>query len=102
MKHRHKLAPAGRTRRFCCGSKASTVCQVPGCTFGLCRRHGEASDDKPWYRGYAAAVAAFIRQHDQVSAAKSVLSGDGITLVKLKRVGVEAFDMDQLRKMYRY
>lgn len=60
------------------------------------RKNLHANDQ--WLRGYAAALAAIIRLHDQVSVAKSALSGDGITLAKLKRAGVDQFDMEQLRK----
>ena len=62
---------------------------------------GDAPKRDEWLCGYAAALAAAKRLHDDTSVVESVLVSDGITLARLKDAGVEEFDLCQIRKCVR-
>lgn len=53
-----------------------------------------------WYEGFAAAVASVARL-GEASVAKSVMVSNGVTVEKLKDNGVEAFDLDPIKRVMR-
>ncbi len=57
---------------------------------------GEAKRDE-WLCGYAAALGAMAR-HD--ASVRTVMTGDGITLAKLRAAGVEDFDMRDIERAF--
>ena len=50
-----------------------------------------------WVEGFAAAVATVAR-HGDVSLAKIVMVSNGITVAMLKDNGVEAFDLEPIKR----
>lgn len=51
-----------------------------------------------WLCGYAAALAAVRRLYHEDTIVEQVLHADGLSLLVLKKAGVEAFDLDEIRK----
>lgn len=56
------------------------------------------SQPNQFYAGFAAAVAAIVRQHDEPTIAASVLAGYGVSLDELE--GVDEYDMQIIRNLY--
>jgi hypothetical protein len=52
-------------------------------------------------RGFAAAMAALIREHDQPTMAVDICRCSGLTLWHFERAGVDSFDLKPLRKAFR-
>lgn len=48
--------------------------------------------------GWAAALADLNRIHDEPTAVANTMRGGGVSLADLKRAGVEAYDLDEIRK----
>lgn len=57
--------------------------------------------DDLWLQGFACALASLHRLHHQTSDIDDTLTATGITIEKLKRGGVEAYDLDELKKCVR-
>lgn len=51
-----------------------------------------------WLCGYAVALAEVNRQSDNPTLVAEVLRSAGLTLAELKRIGIDKFDLDELRK----
>jgi hypothetical protein len=51
-----------------------------------------------WLCGYAAALANVDRQHDQPTIVRNCMDGDGLTVKMLRDAGVEAYDLDPIKK----
>jgi hypothetical protein len=55
-------------------------------------------EHRAWLRGVAAALGAVMRLHDQPSIVRRVMDGSGVTVADLTKAGVDAFDLDQIRR----
>lgn len=53
-----------------------------------------------WICGYAAAIAGLIRDGER-SAIKNLLTGDGLKLENFKKAGVEDYDLDEIKKIFK-
>lgn len=51
-----------------------------------------------WLQGFAAALASVCRAHDQPGHVVDAMNGYGITVADLRRGGVEAYDLDVIKK----
>lgn len=58
--------------------------------------------DSEWLRGYACALAAVKRMHNQDSIVRDVMLGDGVTLVEIVRSGAQAFDTEEILEALNY
>lgn len=54
--------------------------------------------DPQWLQGFVAALASVDRMHDRPSFVVDVMNGYGVSVADLKRVGVEDYDLDVIRK----
>lgn len=58
-------------------------------------------DDCIWIRGYAAALGAIIRLHDEPTMARDVAQMDGLTVADFRKAGVEPYDLNPIRKAFK-
>lgn len=56
------------------------------------------SEKNEFYCGYAAAIGALIRLHDEKTMAIDVMNCDGVTVSDLEKAGVEDFDLKPIRE----
>lgn len=58
-----------------------------------------AAREKDFIAGFAAAVAAIVRQHDEPTIAADAIAGYGLTLSDFGHV--DQYDLDVIRKLFR-
>lgn len=67
----------------------------------MTRPDATAAQYAEFYRGFAAALATLIRDFDQPTMAKNIMTSNGVTVRDLQRSKVEPFDLTPIRKAMR-